>query len=160
MSHANRNFVIAYIILVGLPLLGLAGVLRSGRTLNAPFSVDGAWKIETIANRSSACGNLLSSIANAPVTISQSGKSAVIGLKSGKTTTGTLDGTILKAQFAGADNPTAADCSDRSLALTATVDPRAEPRTLSGALSVDGCASCVLEFRATRQLRGAEGGAH
>jgi hypothetical protein len=159
MSHSNRNFVIAYILLVGLPLVGLVGVLRSGRGLNAPFSVDGAWKINAGAGQSSAapCSDFLSSVSNSPVSISQSGTSLVIGL-GGKTTTGTLDGKTIKAQFAGAENPNATDCKDRSLALTATLDPLTEPRTLSGRLSVEGCESCApVEFRAVRQPRPAGG---
>src|SRR5258708_37965571 len=76
MSHTNRNFVIAYIFLVALPVLGLVGVLKSGRTLSAPFSVDGAWKIEPGAGSlsSSPCSAFLSSVLNAPISISQSGK--------------------------------------------------------------------------------------
>jgi hypothetical protein len=143
--------VLAYIFLVGLPLLGLAGILKSGRGLKAPFSVDGAWKIEASAPSASPCGNLLSSISNAPLSISQSGKSLVVTVSGGtKTATGTLDGKIINAQFAGADQSSA--CGDGSLALSATLDPLAEPRTLSGTLSVEGCASCApLAFRAVRQ---------
>ena len=159
MSHGNRNFIIAYILLVGLPLLGLAGVLKSGRSLNAPFSVDGAWKMDAGAAHPSAapCGDFLSSVSNSPVSISQSGTSLVIGL-GGKTTTGSLNGKTIKAQFAGANSPNPTDCSDRSLALTATLDPLTEPRTLSGRLSVEGCASCApVEFRAVKQPRPAGG---
>jgi hypothetical protein len=155
MSHTNRNFVIAYILLVGLPLLGLAGVLKSGRSLNAPFSVDGAWKMEAGATHASPapCADFLSSVPNSPVSISQSGTSLVIGL-GGKTTTGTLVGKTIRAQFAGANNPNASECSDRSLTLTATLDPLTEPRTMSGQLSVQGCTSCVpVEFRAVKQAR-------
>ena len=160
ISHTNRNFVIAYILLVGLPLLGLVGVLRSGRSLTAPFSVDGAWKIEPGASRlpASPCGNFLSSVSNAPLSISQSGKSLVVTLSGGtKTTTGTLDGKTVRAKFAGtvrsgADKSGAAACGDDSLTLAATLDPLAEPRTLSGTLSIEGCGSCPpLEFRAVRQ---------
>ena len=159
MSHTNRNFVIAYILLVGLPLLGLAGVLKSGRSLNAPFSVDGAWKIDAGAINASAapCGDSLSSVSNSPVSISQSGTSLVINL-GGKTTTGTLSGKTITAQFAGANSPNTTDCSDRSLTLTATLDPLTDPRTLSGRLSVQGCASCLpVEFRAVKQPRPAGG---
>jgi hypothetical protein len=147
--------VIAYILLVGLPLLALVGVLRSGRSLNAPFSVDGAWKIDAGATHPSVapCENFLSSVSNSPVSISQSGTSLVIGL-GGKTTTGMIAGKTIKAQFAGANNPKATDCSDHSLTLTATLDPLTEPRTLSGRLSVEGCESCApVEFRAVRQPR-------
>jgi hypothetical protein len=160
ISHTNRNFVIAYILLVGLPLLGLVGILRGGRSLTAPFSVDGAWKIESGVSRlpASPCGNFLSLVSNAPLSISQSGKSLVVTLTGGtKTTTGTLDGKTVRAQFAGtvrsgADKSGAAACGDGSLTLAATLDPLAEPRTLSGTLSIEGCGSCTpLEFHAVRQ---------
>ena len=156
MAHTNRNFVIAYFLLVGLPLLALVGILRSGRTLKAPLSVDGAWKISTAAGQTVAepCGDFFSSISNSPLSISQSGTSLVIGLGGGKATTSTLDGMTIKAKFAGAENPSAVDCKDRSLALTATLDPLTEPRTLSGRISLEGCDSCApVEFRATRQPR-------
>jgi hypothetical protein len=155
IPHPNRNFVIAYILLVGLPLLGLAGVLRSGRSLKAPFSVDGAWNVDAGAGHATAapCEAFLSSVFNSQVSISQSGTSLVIGL-AGKTTTGTLSWRTIQAQFSGADNPTATDCSDRGLVLSAALDPLAEPRTLSGRLSFEGCASCApVEFHAVRQPR-------
>jgi hypothetical protein len=160
ISHTNRNFVIAYILLVGLPLLGLVGILKSGRGLTAPFSVDGSWKIESAVSRlpASPCGNFLSSVSAAPLSILQSGKSLVVTLSGGtKTTTGTLDGKTLKAQFvaadrSGADQSGPAECGYRSLTLTAILDPLAEPRTLSGTLAVEGCGSCTpLEFHLVRQ---------
>jgi hypothetical protein len=158
ISHTNRNFVIAYVFLVALPVLGLVGILKSGRSLTAPFSVDGAWKIESNHLSASPCGNLLSPVFNAPISISQSGKSLVVSISGGaKTTAGTLEGKIIKAQFAaaevGTDKP-GADCGGGGLTLTATLDPMAEPRTLSGTLAVEGCASCTpMEFRAVRQPR-------
>ena len=61
MQNTSRNFVVAYIVLVGLPLAGLAGVLRSGRNLAAPMSVDGSWKVEADATRLTnlSCASLL-----------------------------------------------------------------------------------------------------
>jgi len=173
ISHSNRNFVLAYILLVALPILGLVAVLKSGRTLTAPFSVDGAWKIESGAGHFSAspvspspiaaepCADFFSSVSNAPLSISQSGKTLVVTLSDAKTATGTLDGTAIKAQFSGLgadkDKSEAAQCGD-GLTLTATLDPQAEPRTLSGRLSVEGCAACApVEFRAVRQPRPAGG---
>jgi Kef-type K+ transport system membrane component KefB len=44
MSRAGRNFVVAYILLVGLPLLALVGVLRRGRAVTAPVATNAAWK--------------------------------------------------------------------------------------------------------------------
>jgi hypothetical protein len=114
--------------------------------------VEGAWKIESRNPSASPCSDFLSSISNAPLSISQSGKSLVIGLSGGtKTTTGTLDGKIVRAQFPSIDKSNTS-CSDHSLNLTATLDPLAEPRTLSGTLSVEGCAPCTpMEFHAVRQ---------
>jgi hypothetical protein len=129
------------------------GILKSGRALKAPFSVDGAWKIESRNASTSPCGNLLSSVSSAPLSISQSGKSLVVALSGGtKTAIGTLDGNIITAKFPSIYESSTALCGDLSLTLTATLDPLAEPRTLSGTLSVDGCASCApMEFHAVRQ---------
>jgi hypothetical protein len=142
---------------VGLPLLGLVGILKSGRGMIAPFSVDGAWKIESAVGHplASPCGDYLSSVSNAPFSISQSGRTLVVTLGGTKTAIGTLEGKVIKAQFAGAG---VAECRDRGLSLTATLDPLVEPRTFTGTLSVEGCGSCApLEFRAVRQPKGAGG---
>jgi hypothetical protein len=163
MSHENRNFILAYIFLVGLPVLILVGVLKSGRTLSAPFSVDGTWKFQTQASQASVspCSNFFAQVSNQPLTISQSGNVLVITLNNGaKTTTGALDGKSLKAQFTGAPDSNSANCSDRALTLTATLDPQTDPRTLRGTLSAENCSSCSLEFNAARQPRAAAGGAH
>jgi hypothetical protein len=152
--------VLAYIFLVALPILGLVAILKSGRSLTAPFSVDGSWKIETGAGHLSAspCSDFLSSVSNAPFSISQSGKTLVVILSGAKSGTGTLDGTTIKAQFSGTDKSEVGQCGGDGLTLTATLDPHVEPRTLSGRLSVEGCASCApMQFRAVRQPRPAGG---
>src|SRR5208283_757233 len=46
MSRTNRNFVFAYTFLVILPLAGLAGILKTGRNLTAPVSIDGVWILQ------------------------------------------------------------------------------------------------------------------
>jgi hypothetical protein len=164
ISHSNRNFVLAYVFLVALPILGLLGILRSGRHLTAPFSVDGTWKIEAAANRVPAptCSNFLSAVSNAPLSISQSGEQLVVGLNGGsKTAAGVLEGKTIRASFSAAENSGQADCAGQPWTLTATLNPQTEPKTLRGKLSVAGCASCVpLEFRAVRQPRTVSGGAH
>ena len=168
MSHTNRNFVVAYVLLVGLPLLGLAGVLKSGRSLVAPISVDGTWKIEAGASHvgspsaSQSCDKTVASLAAGSLGISQSGKSLVLTFNGGSkaVASGALEGKNLSASFvpsrdASSDN----HCGDQPITLAATIDPQVEPRSLSGVLSVNGCASCVpLEFRAVRQPRAPSGG--
>src|SRR2546430_13404224 len=84
MSKANRDFIIAYVVLVGLPILGLVGVLKTGRTLGAPFSVDGTWKLQADAVRLQAlpCGKSLAS-PDIAMSVSQSGANFTLDLVSG-----------------------------------------------------------------------------
>ena len=169
MSHTNRNFVVAYVLLVGLPLLGLAGVLRTGRTLRAPISVDGVWKMDASAAHTSAqpssaqpCDKVLSSLVGGPMGISQSGSRLVLTFNASKTiTSATLEGRTLKTTFPPAQDASGATaCGHQKLALTAMVDPTTDPRSLSGQLTVNGCEACApLDFRATRHPRAATVGA-
>jgi hypothetical protein len=168
MSRTNRNFVVAYVLLVGLPLLGLAGVLKSGRSLVAPISVDGIWKIEAGASRlssalaSQSCDKTVASLAVGSLGISQSGKSLVLTFSGGSkaVASGALEGKNLSASFVPARDASPDNrCGDQLITLAATIDAQVEPRSLSGVLSVNGCASCVpLEFRAVRQPRTPTGG--
>jgi hypothetical protein len=168
MSHTSRNFVVAYVLLVGLPLLGLAGVLKSGRSLVAPISVDGVWKIEADASRlssqsaSQSCDETVSSFAAGSVAISQSGKSLVLTFSDSSKTvaSGVLEGKSLTASFVPARDASRDNrCGDQLITLAAVIDPRVEPRSLNGVLSVNGCSSCApLEFRAVRQPRAPSGG--
>jgi hypothetical protein len=168
MSHTSRNFVVAYVLLVGLPLLGLAGVLKSGRSLVAPISVDGVWKIEAEASRLDSqsalqsCDKTVSSFAAGSVAISQSGKSLVLSFSNGSKTvaSGVLEGKSLTASFVPAQDASRDNrCGDQLITLAAVIDPRVEPRSLNGVLSVNGCPSCVpLKFRAVRQPRAPSGG--
>lgn len=155
MSHSNRNFALAYVFLVALPITGLVGILRSGQSLKAPTSIDGAWSVQATATRgtSSSCMSALGLDPDTRVTISQSGKNFAIN--SGKTAgTGLIEGTTLQASLRPAGTlPAAANCGgDGSVLLTATVDAKATPRVLSGAFSVAGCPACEsVEFHAVKQ---------
>ena len=166
MSRTSRNFVVAYILLVGLPLLGLAGVLRTGRTLTAPISVDGVWKIEADANSANpqGCAKLASSLANTSAVISQSGKSLVLTFNgpSKIVASGSIEGKSLRAAINPTPDSSGTVCNgDQGVSLTAAVDPKSEPRALTGILSVNACASCApVSFHAVRQPRASAGGAH
>jgi hypothetical protein len=159
VTHSNRNFVAAYVLLVALPLFGLAGILRSGRKLSAPMSEGGLWKISATQDQlaSFPCGKLLLA-QNAAFTISQSGKaftldspnpafSATSGAIEGNTISATLIPSAVAAKEAG--------CGEPSLSLTATVDPKARPRALQGTLRAQNCPGCAaMDFRAIRDEQG------
>jgi hypothetical protein len=158
MSHSSRNFVIAYALLVALPLVGLIGILKSGRKLTAPISVDGLWQLQADRVRLAAlpCGKTLAENPDTALAISQSGKNFTLNLSNGPKSiaSGVLEGTTLKASIVPSPAWSAeAGCGDgRALSLVATVDPKADPRALVGRLSVDNCSSCAaVEFHAVRQ---------
>ncbi len=167
ISSTNRNFLIAYALLVGLPLLGLAGVLKAGRSISAPISVDGAWKFETDPVRlaSLPCTQSFASLQDSVVNISQSGKQLVLVRSNGGKTAGSgvLEDTTLTAMLplpdASASEP---GCkSDGGLRLAATIDPKAKPRSMVATVSINGCRSCpTVEFHALRQVHPAKNEVH
>ena len=162
VSSTNGKFVVAYILLVGVPLLCLAGVLRAGRGASAPISVDGTWNVEanlsSIGNR--ACANALSSLLTSHLQISQSGlKLVVSSAKAATASLATIDGARLSAVLVPSGD---AGCgSDQMLTLVADINPTTNPRTLRGRLTASDCASCApIEFGATRQPKPQATGAH
>lgn len=156
MTRTNRNFVIAYALLVALPVAGLLGVLKYGGTLQAPVSVDGVWKLQSDPARFAVlpCGASFATAADVAITISQSGKGFTLDVANGlKTTTaGVIDGNTLTASLVPSNPWSTPSCgAGRVLQLTASVDPKADPRTLAGELAVSDCSTCApIEFRAIR----------
>jgi len=157
-SHPNRNFVLAYIFLVGVPVVGLLGVLKSGRTLQAPHSIDGVWQVQADVGQLAAlpCGKIFAENPDTALAISQSGKNFTLSLVNGpkSVASGVLDGNAVKASIAptGEWNARENCTADRELRLVATLDPQANPRTLTGELSLVNCSECKsVPFHAIRQ---------
>lgn len=172
ISPTNKGFVIAYVLLVALPLLGLVGVLRSGRGLVAPISVDGVWKFEANGTTPSAdgCVKSLASLQDSLVTISQSGKRLGLSLNGLNLNdgpplvgSGVIDGTTLNATIllpeTQANEP---GCGNNAvLALAATVVRKPESRSMQGTVSVSECPTCaILKFQAVWQPRSPGSEAH
>jgi hypothetical protein len=166
-NHKNRNFLLAYAVLVALPLVGLAGILRNGHKLTAPVSVDGVWKLQIDAAKLAAlpCGKALVATENTAFTISQSGQRFTLSLANAPkaAASGVIEGSALTASIVPSSAwASEADCgNDRVLKLVATVDPKAEPRTVVGMLSVTDCPSCTpVELRAFRERQAGESRGH
>jgi hypothetical protein len=157
MSRTNRNFVFAYAFLVILPLVGLAGILKSGRSLTAPVSIDGLWILQVDPAQLDAlpCGKVLAAIPEKAIVISQSGKSFVLSFPGGPkaTASGTLDGTTLRATLSSPESSSETSClGARQLSVLATVARRADASFLQGTLSVPNCLTCTSAgFHAERQ---------
>lgn len=166
MSRTNRNFVFVYVLLVILPLVGLAGILRSGRGLAAPVSIDGIWSFRVDSGQfdSLPCGRVIATIPDKAIAISQSGRSFALSFPSepGVTGSGTLDGSALRAVIPPRESSSESGCgAERQLSLLATVDRKADSTSLVGTLSLSNCPTCAsVAFRAERQAPAASKGGH
>src|SRR5688500_11787358 len=65
LSGSLRSFIV-YVVLVGLPLIGVAGALYLGERLAAPASVKGRWRLEASAPCMSGLGETLSIVQSGP----------------------------------------------------------------------------------------------
>ncbi len=164
------KLVLTYVVLVGLPLLGLLGVLRAGRKLTAPVAVGGAWNLEADFTPLSGtpCGALLSGRKQPSLNISQSGTSVrfSIGDPVENGIPGTLQNSTLTMGTMGGESPESSvrsgvSCEDsQALYLKATVHPEGGKRVMTGTLGIHGCANCSpVSFRAVRVISHA-GGSH
>lgn len=149
MKPATRRFAAAYILLVVLPVLGLLAVLRAGRFLKAPFSVDGTWNVK-IENDKTANFRCKVFGENSSMAISQSGEKFILTISGGRNAAspGFIRDTDLNARLQPLD--AASPCG--ATTLTATLDPNTTPRSMTGLLSPEHCAACEpIHFSALRQ---------
>ena len=78
MAHVKH--LVQYLALVGLPFLGLLGVLRIGRDMIAPMAVHGRYTVAVIGGTGGPClGELL---ADSALVVSQSGERIEVRLGS------------------------------------------------------------------------------
>jgi len=148
-----RNIRI-YVLMVGTPLLGVALVLHLGQRMRALSSVGGAWTIEinSAPLSSSPCAELLTTIKQPALNISQSGMNLLLRLNNREQTTiqGQLRGTTLSTS----ELQTASACNGKNaLSLTAQLTKviSGQPQ-LDGELRIAGCEECApVVFKAFRQ---------
>jgi hypothetical protein len=154
MSGRSRNFVFAYALLVALPLLGLAGVLKTGRHLSAPRPIDGLWTFQIDASDQGGCGSAFASIPEKVISISQSGKSFVLTVPSKPefAATGALEGDALHAAITSRQSSLPSCPGPTQLSLVAKVGREANSSVITGQLSDARCSSCAaVPFRAARK---------
>jgi Kef-type K+ transport system membrane component KefB len=159
---SKRGLLITYLGLVGVPLLALFGILRTGMYVTPNTSVGGPWNIETdfssLANL--PCGSLLASVRQPAFDITQSGQDLTLTLNNSQRTTlpASLDGLTLATTQTGRDRSelaqgSSAGCTDpQSIRVEATVSGQRETRSMTGTMSLNGCTACKPAFfRAVRQ---------
>jgi len=158
VKPANKNFAIAYLILVIIPVLGLAGVLRSGRKLVAPTAIAGRWQMQVNAPALAAlpCAGSVTTLRDVGFTISQSGRYFTLSFANSvmPSTSGFIEGaTIQVSILPPAEAVKKAGCSGGHVfSLIATLDSKADPSFMTGFLAVNDCVTCApAEFRAFRK---------
>lgn len=153
-SPSKKRLIVSYALLVGIPLLGIVGVLGAGRRLTPPISVAGSWdfQIDPSATQAKPCFAGLGFTRSIVLSISQSGRYLTLKINSQHwaSLTGTLQG---KEVAANLSLPSTATCNGAlGVLLSAEIQPQTVPRVMAGTLKFDGCPSCgSAHFQAVRQ---------
>lgn len=143
----KNNLTLAYILLVGVPLLILAGTLRAGRNLTAEPAVFGEWMVERTPNSTpiGKCTALFAETGQTTLVVDQTGTTVSISFGDPRKTT--FSGTLKNGRIAAQG-----ECGGtESIRLEADVTGKPGQRSLQGRLWVEGCDSCApVAFRASR----------
>ena len=144
LAFSKEKLAISYVLLVGIPLLGVVGVLAAGRRLAAPISIAGGWdfQITSSAIQPRSCIGRFVFARPTVLDISQSGTYLTLTLNSQPKLDleGTLQGKTISANLS---LPHEASCNGATgLSLTAEIDSNAGPRIMSGIVKFGGCPSC------------------
>ena len=131
------KLIAIYLLLVGIPLAGLAAILHVGRGLHAPPAITGQWRMEGAA----AAGDSL-----APIAISQSGEHVEVVL-AGAELRGRLSGDSIVAERRGP----AAPCARL---LHARIDTAARPMRMIAELRPDAPGCGPARFAAVHAAAG------
>jgi hypothetical protein len=154
---SRKKLIAAYVLLVGAPLLGLLGILRSGQRLAAPVSVGGAWNVESdlTSLAGSGCKGAFANINQPFFVISQSGSLLTFTLNNPEQTTlpGTIrQDTVTMGSESSAEDPSRDCAHPQAIHFQAALSRQGLQRSLTGTLSIAGCPACpALPFRAVRQ---------
>ncbi len=159
----KMKLLITYLTLVGLPVLGVLGVLHVGRGLTSPVSVSGSWNVEVSRQLSgySSCEDVLRQSQPLVLTISQSGPHVFLSFDNNKKIklAGAIESTSVNASSLHLSARTVWDDrnSPDAMRLYATFDREAGAGRLVGSLNFNKCPGAPeMTFIATRQTKSNE----
>ncbi len=133
-----------YFLLVGVPFLGLVGILRAGERIVPPHSIGGIWSVEIRYSPQTAvpCADLDFAGGDAQMTISQSGTRAEVSFADRGETRLSL---VLAGDSLRADGTTEAPgCPAAPLVLDGRLQPETGRRRMEGILTRPDCADCPM----------------
>jgi hypothetical protein len=131
----------SYLIFVGIPVLGILGLLQIGKTATAPASVGGVWNL-TIVRDAWDCES--APIKTQVMQISQSGRFIVITLGNQSST---LTGEIKELAISASGNSIDTRKDPFEIQLNGTLDPATT--TVNGNIIFSPCGK--WQFSATHQ---------
>jgi len=141
-AGVTMRVALLYLGLVGLPVLGILGLLQVGRTLSAPISLAGTWNAQLGPNSDSTASGPGLLAEPMVLTIKQSGSHVILVFDDNQRTTlvgkiqgGTIDATALRHD--GTTATYAADFGNTPRSFRASIDCQAEPNRLAGVLVID-----------------------
>jgi len=151
--------ILLYVVLVGLPLLGIVGLLQVGQSLSAPISLAGKWNVQLVPAQPQGPARQDGVLRASPGTLSitQSGPNLRLSFDhtpsptfEGSIRDVTINATVLDRRTAAMPNP--ANYTAAPIAFRATVDRQARPERLFGILIFgDGPSRAEVRLTATRQ---------
>lgn len=151
--------VLLYVALVGLPVLGVVGILRLGRGLTAPPDIGGTWRagLSPAAQLVPPCVELSSE--SSAFDVAQSGRHVGLTLNDAARTrlAASLEGERLwgRAERLPLLGTARNACPEAPLELAADVSFEGGAPHLVGHLWAGGCAACApVSFRAERVASG------
>ena len=136
-----------YIVLVGLPVLGVLGVLRLGERITPPAAIGGEWRVEG--------GGRTCVVPGGRFRIEQSGEFVHVAIPGRTDVPGRLRGGVLTAS-GGARDEFSPGCGQGAVRIRARAGTGVAER-IEGTAGIPGCAGCPLApFVAIRVLAGGE----
>ena len=150
--------VLLYLVLVGLPVLGICGLLRVGQTLSAPISLAGRWnaQLSVASPLGSSVGGPLIHPGPTVLSISQSGSQVFLTFDDIQKTTliGNIQDLTIDASFIPESATDTSGSATTTIYFQGRIDRQTEPNRLLGVLKFDrGPVRTELPLTALRQVR-------
>src|SRR5690349_13390061 len=123
--------LLAYVLMVGLPVAGILGILRAGEGLAAPAAVHGTWRLASVSVDGGPCAALAGLREGTMVEVEQSGPHLTARVADGGARlSGAIDGDCVSASASSSSDVSSDDDGCREgapLSLEATVEAGARP---------------------------------
>jgi hypothetical protein len=145
--------MVVYLVLVGTPLLGVIGIIRTGERIVASHPVAGVWELDAESTRRLAapCLSFVFKKEPAELLVSQSG--TYLDLRFADRSRSSLSGTLRGDSLSGELTlPERATCPGAAVDVRAHITAESGLHRMTGTVSHKGCSECPnTHFEAVRR---------